>query len=110
MIIKLLNHLKRRNRYQKQVLMIIADLILLPISLWIAFSLKVGSIWPSEFIIDSWWLFIISPLISIPFYIHNGLYRWVLKYMGYQVIIATIKAITISTLVIISITSTDAIY
>mgnify|MGYP001423585149 CR=1 FL=1 len=104
MIINILNNLKARDRYQKQVLMVISDLLFLPISLFISISLKAGLIWPIEDIIQYWHLFFITPMVSIPLYIHYGLYRWVLKYMGYQVIIATIKAISVSTILLITIT------
>ena len=103
MIINILNNLKTRDRYQKQIFMMISDLLFLPISLFISISLKAGLIWPIEDIIKYWYLFFITPMVSIPLYIHYGLYRWVLKYMGYQVIIATIKAISVSTIILITI-------
>ena len=100
MIFHLINYIKQLKRRQKQSLMIGADVLLLPISLWIALSLRLSNLWPVQYWTSNWWLLVLIPLLSIPFFIHYGLYRAVLKYMGYQVIVATIKAITITSLCI----------
>ena len=98
MLFHIINNIKQLKRRQKQMLMIIADTMLLPFSLWIALSLRLSNYWPVQYWTSNWWLLILIPLLSIPFFIHYGLYRAVLKYMGYQIIVATVKAITLASL------------
>jgi len=98
MITYLLNIIKQLTRREKQYLMIWADIILLPLSLWIALSLRLSNLWPVHYWLENWWILLLIPLLSIPLFIHYGLYRAVLKYMGYQVIIATVKAVTLASL------------
>lgn len=98
MILSLISEIKQLTRRKKQLLMIGSDFFLLPLSLWISLSLRLGNIWPIQYWLKNWWILILIPLISIPLFIHYGLYRAVLKYMGYQVIIATLKAVTLASL------------
>ena len=98
MINYILKNIKQLKRRQKQLLMITFDVFLLPASLWISLSLRLSNIWPIKYWFENWWILILMPLLSIPLFIHYGLYRAILKYMGYQVIIATVKAITIASL------------
>ena len=90
MLIYLINKIKQLSRRQKQSLMVSVDVILLPFALWISLSLRLSNLWPIQYWIENWWVLLLIPLLSIPLFIHYGLYRAVLKYMGYQVIVATV--------------------
>ena len=98
MLIYLINKIKQLSRKQKQLLMVGVDILLLPIALWISLSLRLSNLWPLHYWIANWWVLVFMPLLSIPLFIHYGLYRAVLKYMGYQVIVATVKANTLASL------------
>ena len=98
MLTYLINKIKQLSRKQKQLLMVGADVILLPFALWISLSLRLSNLWPIQYWITNWWILLLIPLLSIPLFIHYGLYRAVLKYMGYQVIVATVKAVTLASL------------
>ena len=98
MLIYLINKIKQLSRKQKQSLMVGADIVLLPFALWISLSLRLSNSWPIQYWIENWWVLLLIPLLSIPLFIHYGLYRAVLKYMGYQVIVATVKAVTLASL------------
>ena len=98
MLIYLINKTKQLSRKQKQLLMVSADVILLPLSLWISLSLRLSNLWPIHYWLSNWWAVLLIPLLFIPLFIHYGLYRAVLKYMGYQVIVATVKAVTLASL------------
>ena len=98
MLIYLINKIKQLSRKQKQSLMVCADVFLLPFALWISLSLRLSNSWPIQYWIENWWVLFLIPLLSIPLFIHYGLYRAVLKYMGYQVIVATVKAVTLASL------------
>jgi len=78
--------------------MVGADAVLLPFAIWISLSLRLSNLWPLQYWIANWWVLLLIPLLSIPLFIHYGLYRAVLKYMGYQVIVATVKAVTLASL------------
>ena len=89
MLTYLINAIKQLKRKQKQILMIGTDVLLLPFAFWIALSLRLSNFWPIQYWIANWWILLFIPLMFIPLFIHFGLYRAVLKYMGYQVIVAT---------------------
>ncbi len=94
----LINKIKQLTRREKQYLMIGTDILLLPLALWFSLSLRLSNLWPVHYWLANWWILLLLPILSIPLFIHYGLYRAVLKYMGYQVIIATVKAITLASL------------
>ena len=98
MLIYLINKTKLLSRKQKQLLMVGADAVLLPFALWISLSLRLSNLWPVQYWLLNWWVLLVIPLLFIPLFIHYGLYRAVLKYMGYQVIVATVKAVTLASL------------
>ena len=98
MLIVLINKIKQLSRKQKQLLMVGVDILLLPIALCISLSLRLSNLWPIQYWLANWWVLVFMPLLSIPLFIHYGLYRAVLKYMGYQVIVATVKAVTLASL------------
>ena len=98
MLINLINQIKQLSRKQKQFLMVGGDAVLLPFALWISLSLRLSNLWPLQYWIANWWVLLLIPLLSIPLFIHYGLYQAVLKYMGYQVIVATVKAVTLACL------------
>ncbi len=84
--------------------MIFFDIIILLFSLWLSFVLKVGDresvdllLWPKDYILNFWLGFVLIPSISIPLFIKFGLYRSVLRYLGYKVILSCFQAITIAT-------------
>jgi FlaA1/EpsC-like NDP-sugar epimerase len=65
--------------------MLFIDVTTLLLALWLAFVLRLGEPFSTEFIYPSWWLFIAIPSIMIPLFIKFGLYRAVLQYIGVQV-------------------------
>lgn len=89
------------SRNTKKAILVVLDLITLPIALWAGYALRLGEIWPQN-ISDAWWLFIAAPLVAVPIFIRMGLYRAVLRYVGSKALITIIKAITISTLILLA--------
>ena len=75
--------------------MIIVDIMILLFSIWISFALRLDNLWPIEYLQPNWWAFLLIPAIAIPLFINLGLYRAVLQYMSNQVIVTSLKAITI---------------
>jgi len=98
MLLQFINSIKHLSRFQKQLLMLSADFFILPFALWVSLALRLSNLWPSIYLFEKKIFILLIPCLFIPFFIHYGLYRAVLKYMGYQVILATVKSITLSTL------------
>jgi FlaA1/EpsC-like NDP-sugar epimerase len=91
------NSILRLPRSLKRTILISVDLLLLPFSLWLSFSLRLGELYmPTGSII---YLFIAAPVIAIPIFIRLGLYRAIIRYIGFLAIWAVIKAVSFYTLV-----------
>lgn len=87
-------------RRQKRILQVAADVVLVWIALWMAFVVRLGiedMINPLE---KHTWLFICAPIAAIPLFIRFGMYRAVMRYFGNDALIAIIKAVTISALIL----------
>lgn len=85
-----------RSRFEKRILLIVADAILLPMVLWIALSLG-----QNRFLIPSgsgWSIFPLAVLIAFPIFMKLGLYRAVLRYFRNQAVSTILLATLISTL------------
>ena len=96
-----INYFLLLNRFTKQIIMILIDLVLLPLSLILSYSLQQSSYIPLELIAVNHWLFYVIPIILVPIFIINGLYRSVLKYMGYHIIIAVMRSLTLGCIFIV---------
>ena len=86
-------------RWQKRLLMLGADSILLMTAVWLAFAMRLGTWHPS--LQDGVWLFILAPLISIPVFVKFGLYRAVIRYISGQAMLAALQAVLLSTLLLL---------
>lgn len=66
-------------RSVKQLLMVLADLAMLPLVFVLAYAVRVGDPLPT---IAQPWLILMAPLLTIPFLYVAGLYRAVVRYLG----------------------------
>ena len=90
------------SRYYKQVLMIISDQLVVLFALTLAFVLRFGDFAePLHYMKTNWWLFLLLLFISTFFFVRSGLYRAVLKYIGFKLIIQIFRATTLSCLIVI---------
>ncbi|WP_207063717.1 nucleoside-diphosphate sugar epimerase/dehydratase [Motiliproteus sp. SC1-56] len=78
----MLQALLRLNRTQKALTVAGIDTVLMMVSLWLAFSLRLGELYVPEG--SQWLLFAALPLIALPIYIRLGLYRAVIRYIGHR--------------------------
>ena len=90
--------LERLPRTAKRLLMLSADIIMIPLALWSAFSLRLGTVTPDLTLF--WWMVPLAPLLSIPIFIKLGLYHAVVRFMGTHAIYAVLKGVTLSTLLL----------
>jgi len=88
-------------RNVKQTLMLVADLLSIPLAIWIAVALRWGSM---EFPVapGAYAAVALTIGISAALFLRLGLYRAVIRFMGQQAILAILKAVTISTIVFTS--------
>lgn len=92
----------RLPRRAKRIIMLTADLIMIPLALWSAIALRLGTPFPT--VSPIWWLFLAAPALSIPVFIRLGLYRAVVRFMGSQAVFAVLKGVTLSALLLATLT------
>lgn len=73
--------------------MLFADVIMLFFALWSAFSMRLGQFYVPDK--TEFWLFLVTPFIAIPLFIHLGLYRAIIRYIGFKALWTIIKAVSL---------------
>lgn len=87
-------------RRKKRIIQVATDVCLVWFALWMAFVVRLGVddlINPFEV---HTWLFLSAPVVAIPFFIRFGMYRAVMRYFGNDALVAIIKAVSLSSLVL----------
>jgi len=97
---KLRAQLVRLPRRQKRLVQVATDVLLVWLSLWLAFFVRLGEPDFVEPLGRHAWLFGIAPLLSLPFFIRLGMYRAVMRYFGNDALVAIAKAVTLSALLL----------
>ncbi len=87
-------------RQQKRLIQVSADVLLVWLALWLAFLIRLGNASFVDPLGGHAWLFVITPLLSIPFFIRFGMYRAVMRYFGNDALMAIAKAVTLSALLL----------
>lgn len=97
---KLRAYLLSLPRRRKRILQVIADIVLVWLALWMAFVVRLGIDELVNPVVLHSWLFISAPIVSIPLFIRFGMYRAVMRYFGNDALIAIIKAVSLSALIL----------
>ena len=87
-------------RRQKRFLQVATDIVLVWVALWLAFVVRLGFEDLNNPFVVHLWLFLSAPVIAIPLFIHFGMYRAVMRYFGNDALIAIIKAVSLSSLLL----------
>jgi FlaA1/EpsC-like NDP-sugar epimerase len=87
-------------RRQKRILQVATDVILVWGALWLAFVVRLGMDEMTNPVKLHLWLFICAPVIAIPLFIRFGMYRAVMRYFGNDALIAIVKAVSLSSLIL----------
>ena len=96
MLQKLLKSILGLSRAQKSLFVAFIDLFIITGSIWLAFSLRLDELYiPTR---DQLWIFLAAPVIAIPVFIRFGLYRAIIRYIGFQALWAITKAVTLYSL------------
>ncbi|MDX5297848.1 MAG: polysaccharide biosynthesis protein, partial [Gammaproteobacteria bacterium] len=87
-------------RLHKHALTLVADLLLLSLALWLAFSLRFDAVWaPTS--LRGFGLLFITVTASVIAFIRLGLYRAIIRYLNARLFAVTCIAVTISTVVLV---------
>ncbi len=89
MISKIIN----LSRFKKQLIILLFDSILLVSILLFSFSLRLGYWYFPES--DLVWVIFGAPIIAIPIFLRFGLYRSIVRYMGFKDIRAIVQAVSL---------------
>ncbi|KQW39467.1 MULTISPECIES: polysaccharide biosynthesis protein [Pseudomonas] len=87
-------------RRYKRILQVLTDISLVWLALWMAFVVRLGVDDMVNPLIQHLWLFVSAPVVAIPLFIRFGMYRAVMRYFGNDALIAIIKAVTLSSLIL----------
>jgi len=87
-------------RRQKRLIQVATDVVLVWIALWMAFVVRLGIDDMTNPIILHSWLFFSAPLVAVPLFIRFGMYRAVMRYFGNDALVAIIKAVSLSSLIL----------
>ncbi|MGF6518457.1 FlaA1/EpsC-like NDP-sugar epimerase [Pseudomonas sp. BT76 TE3572] len=88
------------SRRKKRMIQVACDVLLVWLALWMAFLVRLGIddlVNPLE---AQRWLFISAPIVAIPLFVRFGMYRAVMRYFGNDALIAIIKAVSLSSLLL----------
>jgi FlaA1/EpsC-like NDP-sugar epimerase len=87
-------------RRHKRILQVLTDISLVWCALWMAFVVRLGVDELVNPFTQHVWLFVSAPVIAIPLFVRFGMYRAVMRYFGNDALIAIIKAVTLSSLIL----------
>jgi FlaA1/EpsC-like NDP-sugar epimerase len=88
------------SRRWKRLIQVITDIFLVWGALWLAFVVRLGIDEMANPFTAHLWLFITAPLVAIPLFVRFGMYRAVMRYFGNDALIAIIKAVSLSSLIL----------
>src|SRR5687767_14762901 len=91
---RVVNHLAHLPRSSKRLLMLFADAIGIPLVLWSAITLRLGTIHHDG--AGTEWIYAAALLTSVPVFARMGLYRAVIRYLGPRAIFAVVTGVTTS--------------
>jgi len=93
-------YLVNLSRRQKRLIQVCTDVLLIWFALWLSFIVRLGIDEMYNPIVEHTWLFLAAPAVAIPLFIRFGMYRAVMRYFGNDALIAIIKAVTLSSLIL----------
>lgn len=84
-------------RQGKRLISLFLDTIMLFSACWAAFILRFGEAY--EVIGEFWLAFVLAPVCIVPIMIPMGLYRAVIRYVGYRALWTVVKAVSLGILI-----------
>ena len=96
---KIRSYLLALPRSRKRFLQVITDIVLVWFALWMAFVVRLGVDDMINPLAQHQWLFLSAAVVAIPLFVRFGMYRAVMRYFGNDALIAIIKAVSLSSLI-----------
>jgi len=85
-----LNKIINLSRHIKQLILVFVDSLLVVFVLLVSFSIRLGHFYfPSG---DLMWLIFGAPVIAIPIFVRFGLYRTIIRYIGFKALWLVVQA------------------
>lgn len=86
--------------HQKRLIQVVADLFLVWTAMWMAFAVCLDFDEMVSPINRHLWLFLVASVVAIPLFVRFGMYRAVMRYFGSDALVAIIKAVSLSSLIL----------
>ncbi|MBU2964982.1 nucleoside-diphosphate sugar epimerase/dehydratase [Amphritea sp. 2_MG-2023] len=93
----MLQLLLNSTRKQKKAVFVLFDLLVLPVCCWFSYALRYGDWTAVNFV--HWPAYLLAPVIAIPIFVKMGMYRAIIRYIGYRAQWTVIKAVSLSVLI-----------
>lgn len=91
-----INFILSLKRSHKRLLSLSVDFLLIPLVLWLSFSIRLDLPYiPGT---HQYWIFLAAPMIAIPIFIRMGLYRAIIRYIGFHALWAILKSVALYSL------------
>jgi FlaA1/EpsC-like NDP-sugar epimerase len=85
-------------RARKRIIMLLADGVGIPLTLWIAIALRLGSV--LHHVNGPKWIYPAALLASVPVFIRMGLYRAVVRYLGPRAVFTVATGVSTSVILL----------
>jgi len=97
MSLRLIKWFLSLSRVVKRLIMLFVDVLLIVTILMLSFSMRLGEwFWPQG---DLVYLLFFAPLVAIPIFIKFGLYRAIVRYIGFKALWVIVQAVSLYALV-----------
>jgi FlaA1/EpsC-like NDP-sugar epimerase len=97
---RLLDVLSGQSRATKKAIMLVSDFVAIPICLFLAISLRLGSL--DHFGAIGWWPYVAALAIAIPLFVKLGLYRAIVRYMGGKALVTVLLGVTLTSILMLA--------
>jgi len=88
-----LQNLATLSRFNKQLILLLIDSIALVAVIFASFSMRLGLwYWPDA---DLLWVIFGAPVVAIPIFVRFGLYRAMIRFIGFKALWAIVQAVTL---------------
>lgn len=81
--------------------MLLCDVVLLPLALWSAVALRLGTTSPT--LHGYSWLFLVVPFITVPIFYRLGLYRAVIRFVDDKIVYTIVYGVSLSVLLLMAV-------
>ncbi|NQZ32166.1 MAG: polysaccharide biosynthesis protein [Oceanospirillaceae bacterium] len=97
----MLDYFLQLTRFKKRLISLIVDAVLIGFSFWLSYWIRLGDLTPTSSLIHWSLLLFITPFTLFCF-MRLGLYRAVLRYVSFRVLLTVLAGVLFSTLLLVS--------